>query len=231
MATRSKGSFGISGGTLFHAQYRLDKPVLKPVNSQMPDAHPDFQRLYNLLKDGELFGPWKGDVLRSAPPRWVSRPYRFTGTGALLAGGRWNVLKLIPAVYLSTSVETLNAEAESWARRHGFKVADLKPQTRITVHVEMQAVLDLTLPKTRTQLRLTAADLKSCDWKAEQNAGREALTQAIGRAAFESMSEGIVAPSSRHPGGINVILFSAHRRDGSVVRTGNEADIPLVHGL
>ena len=197
----------------------------------MPTAHMDFSRIYAALKDGALFKPWQGDVLRSTAPRWVSSPYRFTGTGALLAGGRWNNLKLLPAVYLADSVETLNAEAEAWARRYGWKVADLKPQTRITVRLELQAMLDLTSPDSLRTLGFTAKRLTSCDWKAEQDAGREALTQAVARAAFETMSEGLIAPSARHPGGANIVLFPCHRRDGSVVLTKNEGDIPFMHGL
>jgi RES domain-containing protein len=201
------------------------------MNSCMPAAHPDFQRIYTALKDGGLFSAWQGDVLRSVEPRWVSRPYRFTGAGALLSGGRWNNPKLVPAVYFSSSVETLHAEAESWAKRYGFRVADLKPQTRITVRLQLQAILDLTQPDTLAALGLGSAQLTDCDWKAEQDASREALTQAIGRAAFECLSEAIAVPSTRHSGGMNVILFPSNQRDGSVVQTRNEASIPFVHGL
>jgi RES domain-containing protein len=201
------------------------------MNSGMPNAHPDFPRIYTVLKGGGLFSPWQGDVLRAVEPRWVSRPYRFTGAGSLLSGGRWNNPRLIPAVYFSTSVEALNAEAESWAKRHGFKVADLKPQTRITVRLELQAILDLTQPHTLAGLGLSSAQLTDCDWKAEQDAGREALTQAVGRAAFECLSEAIAVPSTRHSGGVNVILFPSHRRDGSVIQARDEASIPFVHGL
>lgn len=193
--------------------------------------HPDFPRVFAALKDGALLRPWRGDLLRATAPRWVSRPYRLSGAGALLAGGRWNNPKLIPAVYLADSVDTLNAEAEAWARRHGWRVADLKPQTRITVRLELQAVLDLTAPDTLRILGVTTDRLTACAWKADQDAGREALTQAIARAAFETMAEGLVAPSARHPGGANLVFFPCHRRDGSIVRTNDEDAIPAMHGL
>lgn len=197
----------------------------------MANAHARFPQFYAAIKNEPLFTPWQGDVLRATLPRWISRPYRFTGTGALLSGGRWNNLKLIPAVYFADSVQTLVAEAEAWANRYGWTVADLKPQTRMTVHLKLQAVLDLTAKATLAQLDLNVGQLTSCDWKADQDAGREALTQSLGRAAFECLAEGLVAPSARHPGGTTVVIFPSHRRDASTILTRDEAEIPFVHGL
>jgi RES domain-containing protein len=197
----------------------------------MPAPHPDFPQYFAALADPALLRPWSGDVLRTALPRWVSQPYRLTGVGALLSGSRWNVMKLFPAVCFSTAVATANAEAEAWAQRYGFAVSALKPQTRFTARLEFQALLDLTSGPALGALGLNTADLTTCDWKAEQDADREALTQAVGRAAFERMAEGLVVPSARHPGGVNVVLFPGHRRDGSRVVVGDEADIPFMHGL
>ena len=197
----------------------------------MPSPHPDFPRYFAALADPALLTSWSDDVLRAALPRWVSRPYRLTGVGALLSGGRWNVLKLFPAVCFSTTVETVNAEAEAWARRYGLPVSALKPQTRFTARLTLQAMVDLTQPSVLAALGLTSADLTTCDWKAEQDANREALTQAVARAAFEQMAEGLVAPSARLAGGINIVLFPSHRRDGSGVLVRDEADIPFVHGV
>jgi RES domain-containing protein len=201
------------------------------MNSFMPDAHAEFPRFFAAIQGGGLLKPWQGDVLRATHPRWVSRPYRFTGTGALLAGGRWNNPKLVPAVYLADSIHTLTAVAAAWAKRYGWKVADLKPQTRITVRLELQAVLDLRAPTTQAALGVTETQLTGCDWKAEQEADREPLTQAIGRAAFECLAEGLVAPSARHAGGANLVVFHSHRRDGTVVQAKDDASIPFVHGL
>ena len=173
----------------------------------------------------------EGDVLRAALPRWVSRPYRLTGVGALLSGGRWNVMKLFPAVCFSTAVETVNAEAEAWARRYSLPISALKPQTRFTARLEFQALLDLTAASTLTALGLTVGDLTTCDWNTEQDADREALTQAVGRAAFERMAEGLVVPSAQLAGGVNVVLFPGHRLDGSRIVGRDEANIPFMHGL
>ncbi len=74
--------------------------------------HPDFPRFLDVLKNHPtLFISWKGGVFRQTLPRWASLPYRFTGVGAALAGGRWSVRHLIPAVHGSTDLSTLGAEA------------------------------------------------------------------------------------------------------------------------
>jgi RES domain-containing protein len=197
----------------------------------MPTPHTRFASFYDALKDRALLNSWSGSALRAAAPRWISRPYRLTGTGALLSGGRWNNLKLVPAVYFADSVDTLNAEAEAWANRYQWKVDELKPLTRISVRFELKSVLDLTAKTTLKKLGLSTGELTACDWKAEQDAGREALTQALGRAAFECLADGLVAPSARHPGGVTLVFFPSHWHDGWVVSTHDEGEIPLMHGL
>ncbi|RYF94942.1 MAG: RES domain-containing protein, partial [Chitinophagaceae bacterium] len=73
--------------------------------------------------------------------------------------------------------------------------------------------------------------LTGCDWDGEQKAEREALTQAIARATFERMAEGLVVPSAQAPGGVNVVYFPCHRREESTLITYGEEDIPHMHGL
>ena len=73
----------------------------------MPAAHADFLRFFQVLSDAALFTSWSGNVVRQSAPRWLSEPFRFTGAGALLAGGRWTVQRLMPTVYASTEPDTL----------------------------------------------------------------------------------------------------------------------------
>ena len=200
----------------------------------MPTPHPNFTDYYRLLSSPQgqtLFGRWDGDVFRFSPPRWVSRPYRLTGGGALREGGRWNNRNLIPANYFSTSPETAMAEADAKAARYGWRPQDMRTQTRIIVGLTVQAVLDLTNANTLAALGVTTAEIISCDWATEQNANREAMTQAIGRAVFETLGEGLLVPSARRAGGTNLVYFGSHRRDGTAVVTHDEENIPFVHGL
>ena len=197
----------------------------------MPTAHPDFTRFYSVLGNAAVFVPWQGNVLRQSAPRYQSLPYRFTGTGSLQAGGRWNVQGLMPTIYASADPATLAAEVNQRWARYGWTPAQHRAQLIVGMRWELQAVVDLTARATLRALGVTTTRLTGCNWEAEQNAGREALTQAIARAAFEWRAEGLVVPSARHRRGINLVYFPTHHRDGTQILTPDEANVPFVHGL
>jgi RES domain-containing protein len=198
-------------------------------------AHKDFLRFFQVLDPAgnpSLYTPWQGNVVRQSTPRWMSRPYRFTGLGSALAGARWTVKGLMPTVYASTDPLTLNAEAYHKGLRYGWSPADFHSQLLVGMHWQLQAVLDLTAPDTLAALKLTTKELLRVDWQFEQAAGREPLSQALARAAFEHLAEGLVVPSARHKGGVNIAFFPTHRRPGTVIQTLDEAALPPdMHGL
>lgn len=193
--------------------------------------HPRFPDFYTALAEPAMLTAWEGDVFRKSLPKWLSKPYRLTGVGAVLTGGRWNVQKLMPVVYGCGDLDTLHDEVHAKAHKYGWSEADKKPRTEIAMHWKLQAVLNLTDSRQRKALGVSSTDLMKCDWEAEQQAGRESLTQALARAAFERMAEGLLVPSARRKGGFNVVMFHTHLRAGSTVETLHEADTPFHHGL
>ena len=198
----------------------------------MITPHLDFLWYFDLLAaNPALFIPWKGDLVRQSVPRWLSEPYRFTGVGAALTGARWSVKQLMPAVYASTDPATLSAEANYKGQRYGWTQSDFKTQLIVGMHWELQKVLDLTAAATLAALKVQTKELLQCDWRAEQSGGTEPMTQAIARAAFENLAEGLVVPSARLPGGVNVVYFPTHRRAGTVIQMLDPASIPFAHGL
>ncbi len=197
-------------------------------------AHPDFARLFRAFDPAvhpSLYTSWHGNVVRQSAPRWMSRPYRLTGAGSVLAGGRWNVKGLMPVIYASTDPATLAAELHYKGLRYGWRPADFFTQLQVGMHWELQAVLDLTAPETRKVLRVTRQDMEECDWAGDQANGREPLTQALARAAFEHLAEGLIVPSARRKDGVNIVYFPSHRRAGTIIETLDEANIPFRHGL
>ena len=199
----------------------------------MPTPNTRFNEFFEALNrpKNTLLTAKEFDVWRQSAPNWMSRAYRFTGVGAVLTGGRWNVPKVIPAVYGSTNVDTMHAEVYARAHAFGWSREDLRPQLIVAMNWKLQAVLDLTLAETLDALAVKQENLLWCDWKKDQLDGREPLTQAIARAAFECLAEGLVAPSARQPDGVNVVLFPSNLRQGSLVTTHHEEDIPFMHGL
>ena len=194
--------------------------------------HPDFPRFFDVLnKKLGLCTSRKENVYRQGLPRWMSLPYRFTGVGSVSAGGRWSVKGLMPALYASTDLMTLSAEAYYKCARYGWTPTQFQPQLVVQMRWELQKVVDLTSETTLKALKLTKDAIVDCDWFAEQAAGREPLTQAVARAAFENLAEGLVVPSARRVRGVNPVYYPTHRRDRTMIQTMNEAAIPFMHGL
>jgi len=198
-------------------------------------AHKDFPRFFRLLDpklQPGMYTAWQGDVARQAIPRWMSRPYRLTGVGSVLTGARWSVKGLMPAIYASTDPATLNAENHYKGLRYGWSPADYHPQLMVGMRWHLQAVVDLTSAATLKALKVTHRQLVSADWNAVQTDGHEPVTQAIARAAFEHMAEGLIVPSARRAGGVNIVYFPSHRREGTLIQTLNPGDLPPeMHGL
>jgi RES domain-containing protein len=68
--------------------------------------------------------------------------------------------------------------------------------TLVAVDAIVDRVFDLTDADVRKALGLTMAQLTGCRWREENVAGREAVTQALGRAADACGFQGILVPSS-----------------------------------
>jgi hypothetical protein len=73
---------------------------------------------------------------------------------------------------------------------------------------------------------VTENELIATDWISIQDAGEEALTQAIGRIAWEVRLEGLLVPSARVAGAGNLVLFPGRRRKGSSWKIQGARDLP-----
>jgi len=66
----------------------------------------------------------------------------------------------------------------------------------------------------------------STDWREERANGREALTQAIGRATYEAGYEGLLVPSAAIPNGVNLVVFPENLVGKSILRYINPDEFP-----
>ena len=87
-------------------------------------------------------------------------------------------------------------------------------------------VLDLTDGKTRSALRVSERRILDEPWREEQKAGREALTQAVGRIGHELGWEAFLVPSAARRGGLNLIIFPANLSRQSSLEIINVGDLP-----
>src|SRR5262249_20043603 len=111
------------------------------------------------------------------------------------------------AVYLSLSPETALAESLSHSRRFGLAIRDAMPKTLNAVVAEFSHILDLTSATVRSRLRLSLRRMLEERWWDLEANDREAVTQAVGRAAYEIGFEGLLVPSAADPGSLGLVYF------------------------
>jgi RES domain-containing protein len=173
--------------------------------SAIRHRHPRFAELRDEFRDHpEWFTPWSGLLFRFQTVDYPSAGDILSGKGASWRGGRWN-LPGEAAVYGSTTDTTALEECKANDRYYG--IVTKSPRLLVAIEAKLSCVLDLTNPDIRRALDLTLTELAAEDWRKLLTAGKESLTQVIGRAVAESGGSGLLARSSTVPRGVNVAIF------------------------
>lgn len=94
------------------------------------------------------------------------------------------------------------------------------PRVFVSLRVHVQRILPLTDGHTRAVLRVSHRRLTEEHWQDEQDCGREALTQAIGRIARDLGFEGLLVPAAQGAGQ-NLVVFPDRLLPGSRLETIN----------
>lgn len=189
--------------------------------------HPDSERLRNGLdRCASLAVYWSGVVYRSATPRYANKDDLLTGMGSRSAGARWNPPRSFRTVYMSLDPHTALDEVLAHFRHYGIPIESAMPRVTVAVRVTLVRVLDLNDAPTRSTLRVSARRIVHEPWREEQEAGREALTQAIGRLAQELGWEAMLVPAAARRGGVNLILFPDNLARGSTLEIINVNELP-----
>jgi RES domain-containing protein len=168
-------------------------------------------------------GPWRGITFRSVDLAYASPAHVLSGEGSLTAGGRWNAPGAFLAIYSSTRPGTAIEEAFQLAADFQVAPDDLKPRVTCGIEWNLSCVLDLTTATLPGWLKLS-------DWMRENfthinDGGFETLCQALGRAVRNSGITGILCPSVRVKGGINLVVFRDRMRRTELARVLGEAEL------
>lgn len=188
--------------------------------------HPKTKQLKSGLK--KLLSsarPWEGAIYRFVEVGYSNRDDLVSGAGARKHGGRWNPPRF-NCVYGSLDPTTAQEESYAAYDKYGIPRSKMSPRVRVAINLKLQHVLDLSTPAALKTLGVSRKELAAVDWEAEMNAGDEALTQAIGRLAFDEELEGIIVPSSRTVGGKNLVLFPGRRLAGSSWKIAGAKELP-----
>jgi RES domain-containing protein len=190
--------------------------------------HPESVRLQSALaKCLAHAAPWKGELYRSASPKYANKDDIITGAGSKAAGARWNPPGIFHTVYASLEVETAVAEALQHFRYYGLPVSKAMPRVIVALEAKLERVLDLRDGAVRRVLGVSEKRMLTEPWREEQKKGREALTQALGRFAFELDFQALLVPSAARRGGSNLILLPANLDPpASWVRIVNRDELP-----
>ena len=184
----------------------------------MPLAeHPEYPRiLARLRRELARAAPFQAHVFRMIKPEFSSSADILDGAGGLRADGRWNVKGLFRCSYVSQTPETAMQEVLIDPRRKGLPDEKALPRTLVCLDLAVQRTLDLTDGAARLRCRIGRKRILKETWWIENQNGREAFTQAAGRAARTAGFEAILVPSAADsPRGVNAVVFPENLRKGS----------------
>ncbi len=196
-----------------------------------PVVHPRHAEWRRAFADHPgLAAPWRGNTFRFGSLRYLRPREILSGLGSFKVGGRFNAPGSFPAVYASLDKAVAVAELDARAHYYGLRADALQPSVLVAVEVRLQAVADLRQPAILAALGVTLDAIATCDWRTAQAAGREAFTQALGRAAYEGGLEALLVPSAQVPDGVNLVYFPGAGRSGSTVRIHEDAELIRIAG-
>ena len=127
-----------------------------------------------------------------------------SGNGARQRGGRWNPPGF-STVYGRTTDATALEECKANDRYYGIETKG--PRLLVAIEADLKRMLDLIQPNLRRALNLTLEELAAEAWRKLLAAGRESLTQVLGRAVADAGGSGLLARSAAVKQGVNVVIF------------------------
>jgi RES domain-containing protein len=177
-------------------------------------AHPQFERIREKITTFAGLS-YSGVCYRCTEPKYAGEIV--SGMGSQLYGARWTPKGSFPTVYLCESPEA--ALQEFLARGRRMKIPDHKalPMVMAGVTMKVDRILDASVPEIQEVIQHFLAEEKE-HWRAIQDR-REAVSQAIGRAAHEICFSGLIVPSQALGGDQNLVIFPKKLRPGDVLST------------
>ncbi len=167
--------------------------------------HPRFAELSRIFEaQPELFSAWTGTLFRFQTVDFPTPDHVLSGGGAQWRGGRWN-LPGLATLYGSTTDTAALEECKANDRYYGVETKG--PRLLVAIDACLSRVLNLTSPDIRRALDVTLTDLGAEDWRKLLAAGKESLTQCIGRAVVANGGGGVIARSAVVSRGINGIVY------------------------
>ena len=151
--------------------------------------------------------PFSGTVYRSTAIKYAKPGFVVSGVGSQKTGARWNPIG-IKAVYGSFTPDTAMAETLAYFRYYGLPIHTAMPRTFVAIAINLERVLDLTDTAVQRTAKYSTDDFVRLDWRREIEAGRDPITQTIGKLAFDAELEGLIVASAAAAGEQNIVCFA-----------------------
>jgi RES domain-containing protein len=148
--------------------------------------------------------PIKGTAYRSINWRYHAKP--LSSEGSRLRSGRFHIKGVCDAIYMALDPIGALAEVESLLYvDHRLVPSPADPRTMFTIYYELSRSLDLCDSSVKASLGLGHGDLTGT-WRRATHKN-PAPTQRLGHAAARVHLQGLLFPSTKAPGGINLVVF------------------------
>jgi RES domain-containing protein len=164
---------------------------------------------------------WNGIVYRAVGTEYANKRDLLSGEGTKRFGGRWTPPGSFATAHASLDVKTAVVESLGTQQQYGIAVDARLPLTLVAIDVSLKKLIDLTDDSILRELGLTRQRLMRCRWRENMDKGREALTQAIGRIAFEAGLEALLVPSAQARKGKNLVVYSDNLQKASSLTIQN----------
>ena len=128
-------------------------------------------------------------------------------------------MKAMKAVYLSREDNTALMESKSNLESIGCHRE--YPKVIVLVRVEIEKALDLAESVQLIDYPFSLDILLNEDWRTSMNNGIESNSQTLGRVIYNAGFQGVLLPSSRSPGGTNLMVFPGKLTKKSVLKVIN----------
>lgn len=108
---------------------------------------------------------------------------------------------------------------------YGWSSDMLRPRVRVAVTVRLRKLMKLAGKARAGPAGVMFPELLTEDWRKVNDAGKESLSQAFGRAAHQAGAEALLAPSAVGAGALNLVIFVENLLPESAILIENQTEL------
>ena len=189
-------------------------------------AHPEYERLRATLAEriDAITEPCHRFLYRFSKSEFAESAEFLSGRGTLIWGTRFGAAGTYPILYGSTSHQLALEEVFDEYRKYGIQTPPLDHVVR-SFECCPPTTLNLCSENVLKVLDLPSSVIVAEDWREDRDSGREALTQAVGRAARANGVQALVVPSRLSATDRNVAIFCDTLGRGTFIRLVSDHSI------